>query len=80
MTTQQDTVATKNNPQRPPSPVNATYVEPSAERILKPGTKIGDLLRRNMTQPYVLQRLAERAWWVQAFNYGTSFTSVSVVC
>lgn len=26
-----------------------------------------------MTQPYVLQRLTERTWWVQAFNYGTVF-------
>jgi glyoxylase-like metal-dependent hydrolase (beta-lactamase superfamily II) len=60
-------------PQQPPSPVNATYVEPSAEHILKPGTKVGDLLRRNMTQPYVLQRLAQRTWWVQSFNYGTVF-------
>ena len=40
----------------PQSPTNATYVEPSAETILKPGVKLGDLLRRNMTQPYVLQR------------------------
>jgi glyoxylase-like metal-dependent hydrolase (beta-lactamase superfamily II) len=53
------------------STVGATYVEPSAESILQPGTKIGDLFRRNMTQPYVLQRLSQRAWWVQAFNYGT---------
>src|SRR5688572_2455724 len=56
-----------------PSPVGATYVPPSAETILKLGTKIGDLFRRNMTGPYVLQRLSERAWWVQAFNYGTVF-------
>lgn len=56
-----------------PSPVGATYVEPSAETILKPGTKIGNLFRRNMTQPYVLQRLSQRAYWVQAFNYGTVF-------
>ena len=49
------------------------YVEPSAEHILKPGTKIGSLLQRNMTQPYVLQRLAQRTWWVQALNYGTVF-------
>jgi hypothetical protein len=49
---------------QPPSPVNARYVEPSAEQILEPGTKIGDLFRRNMTQPYVLQRLAQRTWWV----------------
>jgi glyoxylase-like metal-dependent hydrolase (beta-lactamase superfamily II) len=26
-----------------------------------------------MTQPYVLQRLAERVYWVQSFNYGTVF-------
>jgi hypothetical protein len=43
------------------SPVGSTYVEPSVEAILQPGTKIGDLYRRNMTQPYVLQRLSQRA-------------------
>jgi glyoxylase-like metal-dependent hydrolase (beta-lactamase superfamily II) len=53
------------------SPTGATYVEPSAETILQPGTKIGDLYRRNMSQPYVLQRLSERVWWIQTFNYGT---------
>lgn len=58
---------------QPPSPTGATYVEPSATTVLEPGTKIGDLFRRNMTQPYVLQRLTERAYWVQAFNYGTVF-------
>jgi len=57
----------------PVSPTNATYVEPSSETVLKPGLKLGDLLRRNMTQPYVLQRLTQRAWWVQSFNYGTVF-------
>jgi glyoxylase-like metal-dependent hydrolase (beta-lactamase superfamily II) len=56
-----------------PSTVGATYVEPSATEVLEPGRKIGDLLRRNMTQPFVLQRLSERAWWVQASNYGTVF-------
>ena len=59
--------------QQHPSTVGATYVEPSAERMLKPGTKIGDLFKRNMTQPYVLQRLSQRVWWAQAFNYGTVF-------
>ena len=57
----------------PVSPTNATYVDPSAETILKPGLKLGNLLRRNMTQPYVLQRLTQRAYWVQSFNYGTVF-------
>jgi glyoxylase-like metal-dependent hydrolase (beta-lactamase superfamily II) len=55
----------------PQSPTNATYVEPSADIALTPGHKIGDLLRRNMTQPFVLQRLTQRSWWVQSFNYGT---------
>lgn len=55
------------------SPTNATYVDPSSEKILTPGTKLSDLLRRNMTQPYVLQRLSERSYWVQSFNYGTVF-------
>lgn len=41
--------------------------------MLEPGLKIGNLFSLNMTQPYVLQRLAERTWWVQAFNYGTVF-------
>jgi glyoxylase-like metal-dependent hydrolase (beta-lactamase superfamily II) len=55
------------------SPTNATYVEPSAEKILEPGRKLGDLFRRNMSEPYVLQRLTQRAWWVQSSNYGTVF-------
>ena len=57
----------------PQSPTNATYVEPSSETILEPGLKLGDLLHRNMTQPYVLQRLRKHVWWVQSFNYGTVF-------
>ena len=52
----------------PQSPTNATYVEPSSETILEPGLKLGDLLHRNMTQPYVLQRLRKRVWWVQSFG------------
>jgi glyoxylase-like metal-dependent hydrolase (beta-lactamase superfamily II) len=56
-----------------PSLTDATYVDPFAETILQPGTKISNLFRRNMTQPYILQRLTDRAWWVQAFNYGTVF-------
>ncbi|GIJ24239.1 methyltransferase domain-containing protein [Micromonospora lutea] len=59
--------------EQPPSPVGARYVDPSAEEVLIPGVKISDLYRRNMTQPYVLQRLSERAWWVQSSHYGTVF-------
>ncbi len=32
-----------------PSTIGATYVEPSADRVLEPGLKIGDLFQRNMT-------------------------------
>ena len=56
-----------------PSTIGANYVEPSAEEVLEPGQKLGDLYRRNMTQPYVLQRLAGRVYWVQSFHYGTVF-------
>lgn len=56
-----------------PSTVGGTYVDPSAENILKPGTKIRDLYPLNMSQRYVLQRLSDKAWWVQSFNYDTVF-------
>lgn len=56
-----------------PSTINATYVEPWSETVLTPGTKIGDLYQRNMANPYVLQRLTEKVWWVQSFNYGSVF-------
>jgi hypothetical protein len=36
---------------RTQSPSGATYVEPSAETILQPGTKIGDLYCRTMYRP-----------------------------
>jgi hypothetical protein len=44
-----------NEAARPQSLTDARYVDPSAETILQPGLKIGDLLQRNMTQPYVLR-------------------------
>src|SRR6185436_4165560 len=72
MATHQET-GVKKAATQPPSPVKATYVEPSAEHILKPGTKLDNLFRRNMTQPFVLQRLAPHTWWVQASHYGTIF-------
>jgi len=56
-----------------PSTTGAVYAEPSAERPLQPGTKVGDLFARNMTQPYVLQRLTGRTYWVSVRNYATVF-------
>ena len=55
------------------STVNAVYMEPSSQTIIEPNKKIGDLFHRNMTGAFVLQRLSERAYWVQSFNYGTVF-------
>src|SRR6185295_14621247 len=49
MATHQET-GVKKAATQPPSPVKATYVEPSAEHILKPGTKLDNLFRRNMMQ------------------------------
>lgn len=57
----------------PPSPVGARYVEPSAERILETGEKVGRLFARNLTSEFVLQRLTDRTYWVQRYYYGTTF-------
>ncbi len=56
-----------------PSTVNATYVEPSATRQLKPTEKIGSLFNLNVQNDYVLQRLTERTYWFQKNYYATTF-------
>jgi glyoxylase-like metal-dependent hydrolase (beta-lactamase superfamily II) len=56
-----------------PSTVAAAYVEPSIARALQPGEKLDRLYQRNVTQPYVLQRLAERTYWIQRRHYATIF-------
>ena len=56
-----------------PSTVNASYVEPSSTRKLKPGEKIGSLFSRNANNEYVLQRLTGRTYWVQRNYYATIF-------
>ena len=66
METLHETIKTK-------STVNAVYVEPSSHTIIEPNKKIGDLFHRNMIGAFVLQRLSERAYWVQSFNYETVF-------
>lgn len=55
------------------STVNAAYVEPSATEPLAPGTKIGRLFTRNVTQPYFLQRLTERTYFFGGGFYTTTF-------
>lgn len=56
-----------------PSTVQAAYVEPSATRAVRPAEKVGELFTRNARQPYVLQRLTPRTYWVQSQYYGTIF-------
>lgn len=56
-------------PLRPDQP----HVPASAETILEPGSKIAELFEANMRQPYVLQRLSPRSWWVSVKNYSTVF-------
>jgi glyoxylase-like metal-dependent hydrolase (beta-lactamase superfamily II) len=56
-----------------PSTVGATYVEPSATRHLGAGEKLDRLTSRNLSEPYLLQRLTDRAYWFQRQFYSTTF-------
>lgn len=55
------------------STVNASYVEPSAEKIISPNDKLNNLFERNMSQPYILQKIGERTYYVQRYFYSTTF-------
>ncbi len=55
------------------STVNASYVEPSAEKIISPSDKLNNLFERNMSQPYILQKIGERTYYVQCYFYSTTF-------
>lgn len=55
------------------SPVDATYVDPSATEVLAPGTKVSQYFRRNMTTPYFLQRLTQRTYFFGGGFYTTTF-------
>lgn len=55
------------------SKVNASYVEPSAEKIISPSDKLNNLFERNMSQPYILQKIGERTYYVQRYFYSTTF-------
>lgn len=55
------------------STTGARYVEPSVKTPVMPGDKIGDLFTRNVNQPYVLQRLTARSYYVQRTFYSTTF-------
>lgn len=55
------------------STVNTSYVEPSAEKIISPSDKLNNLFERNMSQPYFLQKIGERTYYVQRYFYSTTF-------
>ncbi|MDL7362311.1 MBL fold metallo-hydrolase [Escherichia coli] len=55
------------------STVNASYVEPSAEKIISPSDKLNNLFERNMSQPYILQKIGERTYYIQRYFYSTTF-------
>ncbi|WP_033551432.1 MBL fold metallo-hydrolase [Escherichia coli] len=55
------------------STVNASYVEPSAEKTISPSDKLNNLFERNMSQPYILQKIGERTYYVQRYFYSTTF-------
>ncbi|EPA8607317.1 MBL fold metallo-hydrolase [Escherichia coli] len=55
------------------STVNASYVEPSAEKIISPSDKLNNLFEGNMSQPYILQKIGERTYYVQRYFYSTTF-------
>ncbi|MFQ8064620.1 MBL fold metallo-hydrolase [Escherichia coli] len=55
------------------STVNASYVEPSAEKIISLSDKLNNLFERNMSQPYILQKIGERTYYVQRYFYSTTF-------
>ncbi|EJQ5985704.1 MBL fold metallo-hydrolase [Escherichia coli] len=55
------------------STVNASYVEPSAEKIISPSDKLNNLFERNMSRPYILQKIGERTYYVQRYFYSTTF-------
>ncbi|HAI7034458.1 TPA: MBL fold metallo-hydrolase [Escherichia coli] len=55
------------------STVNASYVEPSAEKIISPSDKLNNHFERNMSQPYILQKIGERTYYVQRYFYSTTF-------
>ncbi len=56
-----------------PSTTHAQYVEPSVSTAISPGLKIGHLFERNLKQPYILQRLTDRAYYFQPMFYSTTF-------
>ena len=57
-----------------PRPAAAEQVQPSAEKALAPGQSISEYYYQNrFRQPYILQRLTERTYWVTVDRFAATF-------
>lgn len=54
-------------------PVQAKTPDDQAGNKLTPGTYVPDLVPRRYTEPYVLQRLTERTYWVAVASHNSLF-------
>ncbi|MCF7242650.1 MBL fold metallo-hydrolase [Escherichia coli] len=43
------------------------------KKIISPSDKLNNLFERNMSQPYILQKIGERTYYVQRYFYSTTF-------
>ena len=57
----------------PASTTGASYVEPSAADLIKPGQRVAHLFPRSVMEEYVLQRVTDRVWWVGRHFYNALF-------
>ncbi|MEU6194711.1 MBL fold metallo-hydrolase [Streptomyces sp. NPDC047061] len=56
-----------------PSTTGGRSVAPSKDLVLPVGAHVDQLFRRAMTEPFVLQRLSERSYWVEVGVFATLF-------
>jgi glyoxylase-like metal-dependent hydrolase (beta-lactamase superfamily II) len=56
-----------------PPTIPTRYVEPSATRVIQQGEKIDRLMTRWLSQPYVLQKISNRTYWVSRQFYNATF-------
>lgn len=57
----------------PESITGASYVEPSAETLIKPGQRVSHLFPRGVLEDYTLQRVTSRVYWVSRRFYCSLF-------
>lgn len=55
------------------STVNASYVEPSAEKIISPSDKLNNLLKEICLSLIFYKKIGERTYYVQRYFYSTTF-------